>query len=747
MKRIVKSIKHDVYVVLKTSKTYILFVLLGLISTMALRGLTVGSPWLLKPILSETAFFILLGSVAYLIQPKIRVYHYFMWSLLASVLLFGNYIYYQFYSSYLSFSLLSQLSQVGEVSSSIFFVLKPIAFIYFIYPLVILIVGVRERSITCFKELKEIEKRHRIFFSSLLIASVLLTTFTLSLTSLEVSRLYKQWNRPYLVERLGLYTYHIADGIKNGIAKSTSSLVDYDEALSSVTSYFNDEYPYEIIENEYTGVFEGKNVILIHYESAMTFAMDVKFNDKEVTPVLNQLASEGLFFDNYYAQISSGTSSDTEFTVATSLLPINNGTVSVTHMDRDYVTMQESFRDHGYETMSFHANNGDFWNRDMMHKTLGFNQFFDKDFYEIDEEIGLGLSDLSFYRQTANLLLEEQLTIPGPFYANLITLTNHTPFDEVDKYLGYDVGHMEDTKMGNYFKSLNYADYALGEFIKYLEEKQLLDNTVLVIYGDHDANLSRSDFSDLYNYRKEVIESVEDEVINEDEDGALDDALEEQVENDEIVDDEVESEETLEVVEGDDSSEEETEITDGETDELVDETIDEESEVEYHEYYLSKDDEGYTKVSGTEYYLLEKVPLIIWTKDGVIEPQTVSKPMGMFDLGPTLMNMFNQFRDFTLGKDIFSDEEGFVVFPNGNWLNQNVYYNARKETYTQLQEDLEIDQELLLEHTIKAERMIEISNYIIEQDLSTVSYYKNLIEETDDLEIDEKIDKPNEKDD
>ena len=88
-------------------------------------------------------------------------------------------------------------------------------------------------------------------------------------------------------------------------------------------------------------------------------------------------------------------------------------------------------------------------------------------------------------------------------------LTNHTPFSELDKYGEFDVSktvdgvkyqYMEDTKLGHYLKSVHYADKCLGEFFDALEKNGLLDNTVIVLYGDHDARLPIEDYQRFYNY-------------------------------------------------------------------------------------------------------------------------------------------------------------------------------------------------------------------------------------------------------
>lgn len=92
-------------------------------------------------------------------------------------------------------------------------------------------------------------------------------------------------------------------------------------------------------------------------------------------------------------------------------------------------------------------------------------------------------------------------------------LSNHTPFSDLALMEDYkttiDVtidnqtvtrDYLNNTTMGNYLRSVHYADSAIGEFIDNLDKEGLLENTVLVIYGDHDARLDFEDFNLLYNY-------------------------------------------------------------------------------------------------------------------------------------------------------------------------------------------------------------------------------------------------------
>lgn len=210
-------------------------------------------------------------------------------------------------------------------------------------------------------------------------------------------------------------------------------------------------------------------------------------------------------------------------------MPSTKGTVFVNYFDREYVSIPKLLKEKGYYTYSMHANAGEFWNRKIMHETLGYNKFYSRDSYIIDETIGLGLSDKSFFSQSVDIMKEIKETEGTPFYSTLIMLSNHTPFSDLDLMPEYDTTinveinnrtitreYISNTDLGNYIRSVHYADEAIGEFIEKLDAEGLLDNTVLLIYGDHDARLDKDDFDLLYNY-----DPVEDRIKEEGEDGYI----------------------------------------------------------------------------------------------------------------------------------------------------------------------------------------------------------------------------------
>ena len=159
-----------------------------------------------------------------------------------------------------------------------------------------------------------------------------------------------------------------------------------------------------------------------------------------------------------------------------------------------------------------HGNTGDFWNRSTMHKNMGYDKFYSKSSFKIDETIGLGLSDKSFFKQVVPKI--QEISKNGkPFYGTLITLTNHTPWSDLklmDEYNttwkvevdGQEVvrDYLSGTTLGDYFRSVHYMDQAFNQFINDMDAAGLLDNTVIVIYGDHDARISKKNYNLMYNY-------------------------------------------------------------------------------------------------------------------------------------------------------------------------------------------------------------------------------------------------------
>lgn len=623
-------------------------VLSGVFSDFILRSLTVGKVFKIKPVLASFAVLLIIILLATLFINKRRNYLYLVFSFVFTFLSIANYMYYGHFNSFISLGILNQSRHLKEMGSSIVNTFDIKILLFFIPTIVYVLFYVRlEKNGYFNKQDFEISKRKEVR-NPFLAALAMLLLIAPTISGPDISRLVKQWNREYLVENFGIYTFAMADMIKTvTIPRSVSA--DYGDFDKEIIALVKDNKN-KLIENDYTNILENRDIYVIHYESVQTFAMDLAFNDGEVTPFLNQLSKDSLFFDNFYPQHSVGTSSDSEFTFNTSLYPINNGTVFIDHAEKEFESLQKLLANKGYHTMSMHGNNASFWNRNLMHPNLGYAEVIGKDNYIIDEEIGLGLSDMSFYRQSVLKLANRKTISNKPMMAKLITLTNHHPFDVLEEYENFDTGYLEGSEISKYLKSMRYADEALKYFFQQMEDANLLDNAAIIIYGDHHASITEADYELLYNYQSDS--------------------------------------ETL----------------------------------------LDKADENYINIDNAFLQQVQKTPLLIWTKDKIFS-ETVSEPIGMIDVFPTLANMLNIDNDYQLGEDIFNVSDNTVIFAEGSFLTKDYFYSAaNSQVYdTKTNEVIMSKKELsdlMLEKISDVEKRLTLSSNIIQNNL--IQYYNNL---------------------
>ena len=115
------------------------------------------------------------------------------------------------------------------------------------------------------------------------------------------------------------------------------------------------------------------------------------------------------------------------------------------------------------------------------------------------------------------------------------------------------------------------------------------------------------------------------------------------------------------------------------------------------------------------YDLLKNTPFVIWSNEIDLSSH-IDETMGMYDVLPTIANMFGFDEKYSLGHDIFSNEENIVVFPNGNVLTDKVYYSDLYEEYITL-DDTPIKDDYINKISEYANTILEVSNGIVTFDL------------------------------
>ena len=475
---------------IKTKYPIMTFYVIGnFINAILVRLFTTGH-FQVRSIFFDLAFILCLVGISFLIKEKRKNLYYYITTFIMAFTCIANSLYYNYYGSFVSVSLLATSVFVKDVGDAVVEMVVRACDLSYLWVFIGLFLVIRK-----YKD-ENYANKEKCLLSFKIVLCLMAIGCALP-PYLSFSRLYKLWNRVMVFDSWGPYVYQVDDIIQS-LKPTFNNIFGYDKALKDTNDYYENNKK-NIKSNEYTGIFEGKNVIAIHAESLQTFALNTEFNGKEVTPNINKLANTGIYFNNFYAQVGVGTSSDTEFTYASSLLPSNNGTVFVNYYNNKFITLQKLLKEKGYYVFSMHGNSGDFWNRETMHMNMGYDKFYSKNSFDIDEEYGLGLSDGSFFRQVVPMIKEIDENTEGPFYGTLITLTNHTPWKDADMYGDYDLSvsaningeviksdYLSDTIMGKYLESVNYMDTAIGSFIENMDKEGLLDNTVIVIYGDQD---------------------------------------------------------------------------------------------------------------------------------------------------------------------------------------------------------------------------------------------------------------------
>lgn len=274
--------------------------------------------------------------------------------------------------------------------------------------------------------------------------------------------------------------YHIIEAGKSLIKKELTSKEKDDSEINEWIAK-NDE---NITNNEYNGIAKGKNVIFLQIESLENFVINKSTNGQEITPFLNKMASQGLYFNNFYEQNNAGNSIDCDFMVNTSVFPLGDKITALNYGVNTYKnSLPRILSRNGYTTISTHAEAVGEFNWSEIHRnSFGVEKLWSIDDYIYEECVGYGLSDRSFLSQIAKKVEDEN----KPFFIQVPTLSSHGPFNIDNKYRELNLPiEIDESYLGGYFESVHYMDKQVEMFFKMLEKEGLLDDTIIVLYGDH----------------------------------------------------------------------------------------------------------------------------------------------------------------------------------------------------------------------------------------------------------------------
>jgi lipoteichoic acid synthase len=459
-------------------------------ATLAVKPLILAHVALLEP--TTVAYWLILAvavvvpMIALLILPRrVRPWIVLGIGIFGSLLLLADVFYYRFFGDVLSAPALLAARQTGHVWGSVGSLFTPgLWWLIADWPFAAWLAGrVSRRPQPAGQQGGSVIMAAAVVFLGLLVSGAIVSAPRV-LMSAPLDQMFRARS---VVEELGPFGYHAYDSWN--YARSTWLRPPAPpEQVDAILGWLRDRAPLRA-GGETFGAARGRNLIVVQVESLQDFAVDLTVGNQEVMPHLRRWTADSLRFTNVTDQTSEGRTSDAEFTTMTSLLPLDHGAVAFRFPGNHYTALPGVLVEHGYTTLSAVPFEPGFWNRQVMHPAYGFqNSLFEPDF-QMTEQIGWGLNDHDFLQQIVPRL--ERL--PRPFGAWLITLSLHHPFEAFpEQHKVLKLGTLEGTSFGNYLHTMHFFDQALEDFRTALARDRLLEDSVLVVFGDHDAGFARS---------------------------------------------------------------------------------------------------------------------------------------------------------------------------------------------------------------------------------------------------------------
>lgn len=427
------------------------------------------------------AFTLIFFSFSLLFKGKGRVIYLFVIDIFLTALILLDVMYFRGFLTVPSVMILTQTANLDNLGGSIMSMLSGYDILFF-FDFIILAIYVFLTRNTYKKDGKRAIKTFIItlILSIMYIGYVPFNLNVLNNEDVTNAYLFDDYDPTNTCKYFSSVGYHIFD-IHDVYVNSQPYTVTEDEkaAIDSYYSWKNEDLP----DNEYAGISKDKNLIVIQVESLESFILGKEINGQKITPNLDKLLEQSYYFPNIYEQVNEGTSSDCDLMINTSMLPLRRGGTFFRYPNTNYNSLPKILKTEGYESISIHPDKGSFWNyANALKGGIGFENFIDYFSFDVNEQIGMGISDKSYFEQVVPKLKE----LSTPFFAHTITLTNHGPFDLPDELrkLSLD-SELNNSELGGYFESVHYTDAQIGHFLELLDKEGILDNTTIIITGDH----------------------------------------------------------------------------------------------------------------------------------------------------------------------------------------------------------------------------------------------------------------------
>ncbi|WP_071872242.1 LTA synthase family protein [Atopomonas hussainii] len=236
-----------------------------------------------------------------------------------------------------------------------------------------------------------------------------------------------------------------------------------------------------------------RNVVLVTIESLSAKYLGSMGDTRGLTPNLDQLRTQSVFFNQFYA---TGTRTDRGLEAITLSVPPTPGRSIVKRLGREsgFASLGQQLTAQGYDSVFVYGGRGYFDN---------MNTFFAGNGYRVVDQSSVPDADMSFtnawgmadedlYRQAMQIADQDYAT-GKPFFLQLMTTSNHRPYT-------YPAGRIDIASGEGREGAVKYTDYAIGAFLKTARTKPWFNDTLFVFVADHTAGSAGIEDLPVANY-------------------------------------------------------------------------------------------------------------------------------------------------------------------------------------------------------------------------------------------------------
>ncbi len=274
-----------------------------------------------------------------------------------------------------------------------------------------------------------------------------------------------------IIERYGTFVNNIVDITVNYGGANMINQFNYGKSVTAAA--IAEEHP---------------NIVAIQVESMDAGIVNRQYKGEYVMPYLHSLTQKGVYYPFMLSYHKSGGTSDAEFSILNSIEPLGNYP-SIKIPKYNYPnSFIKQLNTGGYETTAYHGNIGNYYNRDVAFRKMGFDNFYDIGKMKLKES-GWGAPD----HEVFDFVLKNTEGLKQPFFDYIITMSSHMPFENTAGYYKNDrYGDIGDKVVRNYFTAFSYVDQSIRDFTNEIISEY--PDTYILIWGDHTPGIEAPDY-------------------------------------------------------------------------------------------------------------------------------------------------------------------------------------------------------------------------------------------------------------